>query len=46
MGLLGSGKIIFLNCILCFILIDNGEIIFGNNNIRNLKEKEFLEVRN
>ncbi|EQF64119.1 ABC transporter ATP-binding protein [Clostridioides difficile] len=46
MGSSGSGKTTLLNCISCFIPIDNGEIILGNNNIRNLKEKELSEVRN
>ncbi|HBG2879585.1 TPA: ABC transporter ATP-binding protein [Clostridioides difficile] len=46
MGSSGSGKTTLLNCISCFIPIDNGEIILGNNNIRNLKEKELPEVRN
>ncbi|HHQ8779777.1 TPA: ATP-binding cassette domain-containing protein, partial [Clostridioides difficile] len=35
MGSSGSGKTTLLNCISCFIPIDNGEIILGNNNIRN-----------
>ncbi len=46
MGSSGSGKTTLLNCISCFIPIDDGEITLGNNNIRNLKEKELSEVRN
>ncbi|KPI56993.1 multidrug ABC transporter ATP-binding protein [Clostridioides difficile] len=46
MGSSGSGKTTLLNCISCFIPIDYGEITLGNNNIRNLKEKELSEVRN
>ncbi|MCC0681226.1 ABC transporter ATP-binding protein [Clostridioides sp. ES-S-0005-03] len=46
MGASGSGKTTLLNCISCFIPIDEGEITLGNNNIRNLQEKELSEVRN
>ncbi len=46
MGSSGSGKTTLLNCISCFIPIDDGEITLGNNNIRNLQEKELSEVRN
>lgn len=46
MGSSGSGKTTLLNCISCFIPTDDGEITLGNNNIRNLHEKELSEVRN
>lgn len=46
MGSSGSGKTTLLNCISCFIPIDDGEITLGNNNIKNLQEKELSEVRN
>lgn len=46
MGQSGSGKTTLLNCISCFIPFERGEVLLGEQNIRNLKEEELSRVRN
>lgn len=46
MGQSGSGKTTLLNCISCFIPFDEGKILLGGQNIRELKEEELSRIRN
>lgn len=46
MGASGSGKTTLLNCISCFIPFEKGEIMLGEQKIRELPEEELSRVRN
>lgn len=46
MGASGSGKTTLLNCISCFIPFEEGEIILGEQKVKQLSEKELSQVRN
>lgn len=46
MGASGSGKTTLLNCISCFIPFDDGEIILGEQKIKELSDTELSQVRN
>lgn len=46
MGASGSGKTTLLNCISCFIPFEEGEIMLGEQKIKELSEKELSQVRN
>lgn len=46
MGASGSGKTTLLNCISCFIPFDRGEIVLGEQKIKELSDTELSKVRN
>ena len=46
MGSSGSGKTTLLNCISCYIPFNNGSILLGDTNLKNLSEDELAKVRN
>ncbi len=46
MGPSGSGKTTLLNCISCYIPFNNGSILLGDTNLKNLSEAELAKVRN
>lgn len=46
MGPSGSGKSTLLNCISCYIPFDEGKIVLGGRELKNLSEEELAKVRN
>ena len=46
MGPSGSGKTTLLNCISCYIPFNNGSILLGDTNLKNLNEDKLAKVRN
>lgn len=46
MGPSGSGKSTLLNCISCYIPYDEGEIILGGKELKNLDDTELAAIRN
>lgn len=46
MGPSGSGKSTLLNCISCYIPFDEGKIVLGGQELKDLDENELARVRN
>lgn len=46
MGPSGSGKSTLLNCVSCYIPLDSGKILLGEQNLAELDEESMAKVRN